>query len=238
MTTILALAQDAATELSLSAPGTLFGDSVTDEGTKLLRHLTRTCRSLAARYDWQKLRREHTFTTVATEAQTSATPIPTDFGRFIEGTIWNRTTTWAIEGPLSPDQYQAEKAANVTRVQPAFMIRNGIWLFTPTPSAGETIAYEYMTKAIGTDTLLATARTAFTDDTDETYFDDELIVLGTVWRYRKAEGFDYAEDYREFELHLYNAFKMDGGRQKLVMGDSGSGTVPLPPRTPDRLVFT
>lgn len=232
MTTILSICQDAATELSLSEPGTLFGDSATDEGGKLLRQLTRTCRALAARFDWQKLRREHTFTTVATEAQTSATPIPTDFLRFLEGTVWNRTTTWQVVGPLDAVTWQSEKANLSTRAQPAFMIRNGLWLMTPTPTAGDTIAYEYITKYIGYDGS-STERTAFSADDDEAYFDDEALILGVVWRYRKAEGWDYSEEFREYEMQVYNVYKMDGGRSKLDMRGPHQRRHPAPPQTPD-----
>ena len=236
MTSILSLCQDAAAELSLAQPATLFGESATDEGLKLLRQLTRTCRSLSARFDWQKLRREHTFTTVALQAQTTATPIPTDFQRFVQGSVWNRTTTWRVEGPLTPMQWQAEQAANVTRSEPAFMIRNGLWLFTPTPNAGDTIAYEYITKYVGNDGA-STERTAFADDDDEAYFDDEALILGIVWRYRKSEGWDYSEEFREYEMHVYNAFKMDGGRERLILSGPGE-RVPNAPLVPDRLVFT
>lgn len=233
---VLTLAVAAADELSLDQPDTLFGDSVTNTGQKLLRHLVRTCRSLAGRYDWSKLRREHTFTTVATQAQTSATPIPTDFLRFIEGTVWNRSTTWAVEGPLPPDQWQAEQAANVTRTQSAFMIRNGLWLMTPTPAAGETIAYEYVTKYIG-ESSGASPLAMFTADTDTTYLDDELVTLGVVWRYRKAEGTDYSEEFREYEMRLYDVMKMDGGRSRFSLSGRET-TVPTAPLVPDRLVFT
>lgn len=235
MTTILSLCQDAALELSLSGPGTLFGDSAGDEAQKLLRQLTRTCRALAARFDWQKLRREHTFTTVAAEAQTAATPIPTDFLRLVEGTVWNRTTTWQVVGPLAPIQWQSEKSNGSARTQPAFMIRNGLWLFMPEATADETIAYEYITKYIGYDGS-STERTAFTSDDDVPYFDDEALITGVVWRYRKAEGWDYSEEFREHEMQVYNAYKMDGGRSKLSMAWENRSDKPMPPQTPDSII--
>jgi len=203
----------------------------------MLRAITRTCRQLATRFDWQKLRAEHTFTTAAAAAQTASTPLPTDFLRFVPDSMYNRTTRFRVTGPLTPDEWQGHQAALVTRVYDAFTLRGNIFLMAPTPAAGETIAYEYITKNIGTDTTLATARSAFTVDTDVPYLDDELITLGVIWRYRKAEGQDYSEEYREFELRLNDLIKMDGGRRMVDMGGGSHDRIPVPPRVPDTLVF-
>jgi hypothetical protein len=58
-----------------------------------------------------------------------------------------------------------------------------------------------------------------------------------VWRYRKAEGQDYSEEFREFELRLNDLIKMDGGRRMIDMGGGSHDRIPVPPRVPDTLVF-
>ena len=97
------------------------------------------------------------------------------------------------------------------------MMRAGSLLITPTPSTGHTIAYEYITSYIGTDTTAATGRTKFTADTDLPYFDDELVIMGVVWRYRQSEGLDYAEPYRDYQMRISNLLKTDGNRRILDM---------------------
>lgn len=215
MTSILDLAEDIADELSLNRPSALV--SVTDNSTaqKIFRHMVRSCRMISGRYDWQVLRREKTHTTLAAAAQTGA--IPTDFLRFVPETFYNRTTRWTVDGPVTSAEWQYAQTGMNARVNKAFYQRGNTLYLTPTPAAGETIAYEYITKYIGTDTTAATERTTFTVDTDIPYFDDELVILGTVWRYRKAEGLDYSEEYRDFELRLADLIKMDGGRRVLDM---------------------
>jgi hypothetical protein len=215
MSTVLVLVQNAADELSLARPSDI--SDTTDDNTaqKLVRHLTRTCKQLSAEYDWTRLRREKTFTTTAAAEQASA--IPADFQRFVEDTIWNRTSRTKVLGPLSPSDWQARQAVLVNGPFSNFIIRGTSMLFTPTPSAGWTIAYEYITKYIGVATNGTTELEEFTNDLDTTYFDDELLILGIVWRYRKAEGLDYSEEFREYQLRRANLIKMDGGRRPLDM---------------------
>lgn len=235
MTSILTIAQDACDELSLATPSTLIDNDVDDTARKMLRMITRTCRQLAARYDWQSLRREHTFTTVATADQAASVPIPTDFLRFVPDSMFNRDKTWRVVGPLSGAEWQAHQATLTTRVFPSYSMRGGTILMAPTPAAGETVAYEYITKYIGTDTTGVTDRTSFTVDTDLVTLDDELVMLGVIWRYRKAEGQDYAEEFREYELRINDLIKIQEGRKLYDMSSGGPERVPMAPRVPDTL---
>jgi len=41
------------------------------------------------------------------------------------------------------------------------------------------------------------------------------MVLGLVWRFRKARGFDYAEEFNTFEKEVEQAIMRDGGRRDL-----------------------
>lgn len=221
---ILEICQDAALELSLVSPSSVAGDVNDETAEKLLRHLTRCCKTVAGRHDWSVLRREQTFTTVAAAEQTSA--LATDYLRMIPLSMWNRTRLRKVKGPLTPAEWQGLQAMVNANIFDQFMIRGTSLLFTPVPEAGHTIAYEYITNAIGTDSTGATQRTRFTSDTDITYFDDELLILGTVWRYRKAEGLDYSEEYRDFELRMSDLMKMDGGRRVLDMNDETPDRIP------------
>lgn len=237
MATVLSICQDAADEMSLDRPGTIVGNTSDNTAQKLIRQLTRTCRQLAARYDLQELRREHTFTTVATADQSSATPIPTDFLRFVPDTLYNRTKRYRVVF-LNAEEWQGHQAALTTRVYDAAVLRGGTLLMAPTPAAGQTVAYEYITRYIALQTDGTTYVSTFAADTDAPTLDEELLILGTVWRYLQAEGNDYAEAMREFELRLNDLMKMNGGRRVIDMGGAGSDRIPIPPRVPDTLIFS
>lgn len=234
MANVLALCQDAATETKLSAPSAVIGISNDKDAVLLARALTKTCAQLQA-YDWQKLTREKTFTTVAAETQTD-TPLPTDFLRFVSNTIYNRTKRLPVGGPLSSQEWQGIKATAQTSAYDYFRLRGGLWLMSPTPSAGETIAYEYITNAPGTTAAAVQLTDGFTDDTDLTYFDDELMVLGIAMNVLDIDGNDYAETSRAFQTRLSKMLVEDQGSR--IIGPRPVNKIPRAPIVPDRVIYT
>ena len=52
---------------------------------------------------WPQLLSTYTFNTTANQA---TYPFPSDYGRMVSGTMWNRTNRLPVAGPLSPQQYE------------------------------------------------------------------------------------------------------------------------------------
>ncbi len=233
MASVLSLMQDAAIEVKLKAPSAIIGITTPDE-TLLARALVKTCTQLQA-HDWQKLTREKTFTTVAAETQTD-TPLPTDFLRFVSNTIFNRTKRLPLGGPLSPQEWQGIKATAQTSSYDYFRLRGGSWLMSPLPSAGDTIAYEYITKNMGTDSTGVTERATFTVDTDLTYFDDELMILGICMNVLDIDGNDYAERSMQFQARLSKMLVEDQGSR--IIAARPVNKIPRAPIVPDRVIYT
>lgn len=228
MSSILEVCQSAADELSVIRPTDVGASALDPTAQKLFRHLSRTCRDLAGRFDWQSLRREKTFTSSGVSLQANA--IPADFQRFVKDTMYNRTRRVRVCGPLTPSEWQELQASVTGGIYDQFIQRgNGIY-FAGTSVAGETIAYEYITKfigvSLGTDDDPSVELAAFTQGSDTAYFDDELLISGIVWRYLKAEGRDYSEEFRGHELRFQQLTKMDGGRRVLDMTGRSSEARP------------
>lgn len=214
MTAILEICQSAADELSVIRPTEVGTSALDPTAQKLFRHLTRTCRDLSGRFDWQSLRREMTFTTSGVALQTNA--VPADFQRFVKGTMFNRARRVPVCGPLTPSEWQCIQSSFNTSIDDQFIQRGNDIYFAGRTVSGESIAYEYITKHIGrSDT--AVDLVAFTQGSDVAYFDDELLISGVVWRYLKAEGRDYSEEFRAHERRFQDLTKMDGGRRVLDM---------------------
>lgn len=233
--TILELATDIAIALNVARPAAVVGATTDLTALKILRFITHSCRDMAGRYDWQELRREKAFTTTS-GADVQANAVATDLLRFIPGSMWNRTTTWQVMGPMTPDEWQAYKAQVTSRVYDAFRLRGNALLLAPQPTGSETIAYEYITKYIGLATDGTTERLAFAADTDTTYFDDELIIQHTVWRHRKSEGLDYSEEFRAAEMRFQQLTRADGGKRTIDMAGGCTDRKPMAPRVPDTLL--
>lgn len=211
--TALTIVQNAAGRLGITQPQAVF--SSTDDQVIQLRSLMNE-EGLALTRDpdmsWTVLMTQKTFTTSATEVQTGA--VPTDFGWYLNDTMWNRTTMIKIAGPTMPEEWQAYKAIQVLSLPAAiFRFRGGDILMYPTQTAGQTVAYEYSSTY-----WVSGSKTVMTADTDTALISEEVITLGLIWRFLKAKGADYSEQYRTYQLAKQSAVGRDGGKRKVYLG--------------------
>lgn len=184
--------------------------------------------ALSKRCDWEALTAQWTFVTVAQAEQTN-TPIPDDLRKFIPDTFFNRTSQRQLVGPVTPQQWQQLQARPaLSEIYLAFRQREGVFLVTPTPTAGETIAYEYVSENWAMSSA-GVGKSAFTSDDDDSFLDEELLKQDLRWRWRAAKGLPYAEDMETFERALEVAIGNDGGATALDMGGPEGNW-------PDRLV--
>jgi hypothetical protein len=223
---LLEIIQSACADLTLPEPAAVVG-STDATASQLLEIANKEGRDLARCYAWQTLIEEATFTTVATESQGALTTLAgTDFRYIVGDTIWNRTTGIPVCGPVVPSEWQAVLANSFTGPYPQWRIRGGTLRFLPVPTAGQTCAFEYVSKNWCTDSTGVTTRAAFASDQDLCLVDDELVLLGIQWRWRKAKGFEYSEEFLLYERQVADAMARDGGKRKLNLagrdGDSSA----------------
>ncbi len=224
--TLLTICEDAASQLGLRKPTAVVGSNGLTE-QMLLRFANLEGDSLSRWHDWQALIVEQTFTTIAAEAQTSA--LPSDYDRMIYNVeIWNRTNSTRYVGPTAQRYWQRLKSNSATGAVGAWrLLRGGLNLY-PTPTAGETVAFEYITKnwceSAGGD-----GQSAFMADTDVALVPERLMVLGIVWRFRQARGFAaYAEDMVTYEREKELAAARDRGTGR-IRPESSRGDGPMDP---------
>lgn len=221
--TVLSIVRATMGRLNLTQPSVVFtsSDKQVVQMRELLLEEAEHLSKYGAPTGWQSLTREQTFITVAAFEQTN-TPIPADFRRFVPNSFWNRDTERPVTGPLTPQQWQAQRArGSLSQLYLGFRERDGDFLLTAggstTPPAGETIAYEYVSSyyAIGSG---GAAKAEFTSDDDTTYLDEELLKLGLRWRWKQAKGLDYGEDMATYERAVESSFGNDGGSTELNIG--------------------
>ena len=134
--TLLTLCQDAANEIGGPSPNTVVGSTDTTV-IQLLAAANREGKNLVAGYDWQVLVKEEEHTLLAQEDQGAMTSIATDFLRFSNDTMWNRTTNRKFYGPLNNTEWQNLKGIVVNGITNYFRIRGNKLLLNPTPTAGQ-----------------------------------------------------------------------------------------------------
>lgn len=212
---------------NLSVPSTVIGSS--DKQVKQIRALLeKEGIELRKRGAWEGVTFEATHTSTAAEDQGAMTTIAgAGFDYIKNQTIWDRTDNLPIIGPMSAQDWQMLKGMDNTNPRYQFRIRAGKLLINPTPSAGKSWAFEYVSKYW----IAATAGTAptkrlFTADTDEVWLPEEIVSLGLEWRWEASKGLDYAENFRSYEIMVKDALGRDGGKPILSMSDEGRSIKP------------
>lgn len=211
---LLSIIQEVTGALSLVQPAAVAG-SVDRQVVQLFSLANEAGRELARAHHWQALQEEANFITVTADAQPAA--IPADFDRFVPNSFFNRTTRRPMTGPITTRQWQWIKAQPVySTVYLAFRQRTGQFLVAPQPPAGQEIYYEYIS-VNWAKSALGVGQPAYAADTDTSYLDETLIQLSLKWRFLRAKGLDYAEEFNTFETELEKAKGRDGGTTMLSL---------------------
>ncbi len=224
---LLTVVQTVCGRTGVPVPNTVMGSS-DDQILQLLRLLEEEGADLAARGPWKAITYEFTHTSVGAEDQGAMSSIASNGFNYIRnGTFWDRTNKLPIRGPLSDQEWQRMKAITTAGPRYYYRIRGGRLLINPTPTAGYTWAGEYVSKnwILGVDTT--TYKQYFTLDNDTFLLPEELHIAGLRWRWKKEKGFEYAEDFRIYEMQVKDALARDGGHPVLCM-DSDEYKHPRP----------
>lgn len=209
---LLTLVQDAMGRIGQPQPTSVVG-SADRQVQQLLALANEAGRELARSYRWQALTAQQTFTTVNTPEQPNAAPL--DLDRFVPDSFYNRTTRRPLEGPLSPQDWQALQAVlALNTVYLMYRQRGNTFLISPTPPAGQVIAYEYVSTNWAV-SATSTPQARFLADTDTSYLDESLITDSLVWRFLRAKGLSYAEELSTYERNLAMKQARDGSATTL-----------------------
>ncbi len=228
---LLALITKASIRLNLPVPVSVVASM--DPQVQLIRECAaEEGKSLAGRHTWQALLMEKSFTTVATPAQTSS--VPADFSRMVPESMFNRDTNRRLDGPIDSDTWQSIQASLVTFVIPAFRIWKNTIYITPTPAAGQTVAYEYVSiywcQSFGGDN-----QEDWVADSDIYKLNDETMILGIIWRFKKSKGLQWSDDYLVYERYVGDLIMRDGSRPRIYTDQPNWDRRPTPPQIPQTL---
>lgn len=227
MRTLLQIVQAAADELgSINRPSNVVA-SQDDQVKQLLALANREGKELAAREGinggWPQLRQLHAITTVASQANYA---FPDDLQYFINTTAWDRTQKWPLQGPISPQVWQVLKSGTVGSVGPRtrFRLYGGEIYLDPTPSSsGDDLVFEYYSNA-WCESSVGTGQTLWASDTDVPVLPDDCFILGLIWRFRRAKGLDYAEEWKAYEALVTRELSRSGMAPVIDLTGEGAGT--------------
>lgn len=228
---LLTICQNVTDEIGIAKPTSIIGNTSDENAVRMLAIAQRAGKTLATR-NWSVLQSEHTFATVSGTASYS---FPSDFARFLPHTSWNRTDYRWVRGSVTAQEWQWRKSgiSQSRETDQVFMIRADSgerkFFIDPTPTAAETIAYEYISNAWCEDSG-GTGQSAWAADGDVARLDEYLIELDVKWRLLRSLGLDYGEEKYEAEREVDKAFARDKPGEMLDMsvGTKVVGIVNLP----------
>lgn len=229
--TLLTICQDAANEIGVPSPNAVIGSTDTT-AIQLLAAANREGKNLVTGYDWEVLVKEENHTAIANESQGKLSAIATDFERFSNNTMWNRTSDRKFYGPLNNTEWQTLKGSVQSGITNYFRIRGGYLLMNPVPTVGDAIYFEYISEWWVDTTGNGDANaTRYAADANTTILDENLITLGVIWRFLKQKGLPYDNQLQEYQIKLFEKQAKDGAKPIIRM--SGSSRLFLPVNEPE-----
>ncbi len=212
---LLTMIQQALKEIGeFEVPATIISNT-NPTATQFLALAQREGRELSRRHHWQALVTEKTQTlTNGTEGY----DLPSDTRFVVHATYHDRTNRYPMQGPLNASDWQFLKAEAATGSRNRFFRTRGDQiLIYPTPTAADTIAYEYVSDQY-CESASGTAQNAWAADTDVGKLDEELMEAGLIWRFLQAKGLPAERQRGEYETLVTRAIARDGSKPTLQMG--------------------
>jgi len=224
MATLLSMAKAVARDLAsydVKPPSTIVNNS-DPTAAALLRQATKAARRIYKDHDWTILQREHTFQAASGTAEYA---LPSDFGRFIGDTAWDRDAFEEMRGPLTPQQWQIAKSGIVQtvsidkqwRVKRAAASVANRFVIDPTPDDTNDLVFEYVSNSWATAANGSTLRTDWVADDDIPIIDPDLIELDMTWRMLERLGQDATTARIEADREIDRAWARDGGAPVLSL---------------------
>lgn len=210
--TILSACQDAAGTLLGRRPSTFFGAGAGADEVEIAALANTAAKSIMKAHDWQKLK---TLKTLTGDAATTSFTLPTDYNRMLKkGNVHSSANKPSLFSPVADEDEWLRITDDLATISPGhWIILGGTFQIFPAMPVGETARFYYISNLIFSGTK-ATA----TADADTFFLDDELLTLGTIWRWRAKKGLEYAEDMTNFNDAEAKAISDDKGSRIIAIG--------------------
>jgi hypothetical protein len=173
---------------------------------------------IAQQHDWLALTKQCTLTT---DGQTADFDLPADYGRMLVKSDVH-SSIWSVNYQAAKD---LDEWTQLQRFMPStipgyWIIYGGQMHLMPEPRINENPCFWYIASNLvrGDD---GTLKPQFTADSDTFLLDEQLLVLAMVWRWKQAEGLDYAEDMQNYEVRLSQLAAKDHGSKPIRSSRNG-----------------
>lgn len=215
----LTIVQDVCQRIGLPNP-TSAAQSADPQIQQVLQLALKEAEWQLSEFDPQVCMLEGTFVTVAAETQVADITVTfPGLKAILNDVMWNRDLRRPVFGPVTAQRWEQLKAMVMQGPWNQFQIRGNAILFNPIPSVGENIWFQYKSSN-WCQSAAGAPQSRFLADTDVLLLDEATFKLGMEWRWKKAKGLDYAQEFNDYEQMLQTTKARDGTKDVINMGSS------------------
>lgn len=214
---LLSMVQRAMVTCGLDAPASAFANN--DQTVQqFVTHLVMEGESLSRDYDWASLLVQ---ATVTGDGTSTLFDMPADFDRWIPGRVFFKNDDTAeLYRHVTNEQMDYLQASTVVPVWPVWRQFGSQFEFYPALPNGDVLRTQYVTSHWIINSDMTTRSLNFSVDTDTSLMPERLLILGAVWRWRKAKGFPFTDDLAIYQAEVQKAMGNENGRENLNMGEA------------------
>ena len=211
---LLTIVQGAAVRCNLAQPNAAFS-STDPQIQQIIAFAQDTGRELMERGGWRNLKFE---TSIVGDGSKTLFSLPSDFKRLCPSDkpqqspfVSMQRPSIPIRGPVNDEWLNAAKALPVFPAFPVWRLVGTYLEMWPAVPSAEEIKFWYFSKSWLAAAGVTTNRiAAWASDSDTSLIEEDTIMKGAIWRYKKAKGLDYAEEFREYELSFVRNLGQEG----------------------------
>lgn len=214
---LLTMVREASLLVGLSEPDTVMA-ATTDEVKQFRALAQQEGDELSRWYDWRKL---GVGATITGDGTTTAWDLPCDWDRQLASdALWLDASPYiALEGPLSDQAWIALQTAQSAPSRPVWRYFGDQIQTYPALGADEAVKLEYRSAYWIASADATTIRNAWVEDSDIALIPERIMKLGLIWRWKRAKGLDYAEEFQTYQMERLKAERNDKGFRTLNMAE-------------------
>ena len=213
---LLSIVQGAALRCNLKVPSQAFS-STDDNVLQMVAFVQDTGRELVERADWNTLKK--TFQ-VTGDGTTTVFPLPSDWMRLcpsdkspVGALVSLSRPTIPLRGPVNDEALNQIKALTAFPAYPVWRLIGKNLEIWPAIASGEIVRTSYFSKAFVVSAANGSYLQSFSSDNDTSLIEEDTLMKGAIWKWKRAKGLDYAEEFRAYEVSVdRNAGQQDSGR--------------------------
>ncbi len=204
---VLQIAEALTTRAGLPKPSSIVGAS-SGIPAQTLALMQQAAADLIVFHDWNSLKKVHTFTASAQESQFNILATLPAFKSLDADTVINLTRKIPMR-PANAREHTAIRLSPSPSWHNLYRILDGNLVLPGNSIAGDEILFEYCSNAWVQDKDSAERRIAPTKNTDLVLLDDEALIRGVKWLFKKEKGLAYGEDHNDWMRYIIHLRSVD-----------------------------